>query len=97
MNIAIMGSGLAGLSCALTLEKYGYQADIFERREEVGDRFVIAEAMFSMFHTPYDDAIKFLSETHDLHLKPSSNIQKVISFIQKMNLPLLMDIWGSRT
>jgi len=80
MNIAIMGSGLAGLSCALTLEKYGYQADIFERREEVGDRFVIAEAMFSMFHTPYDDAIKYLSETHDLHLKPSSNIQKVFFY-----------------
>ncbi|WP_254434321.1 NAD(P)/FAD-dependent oxidoreductase [Halobacillus sp. Marseille-Q1614] len=77
MKIAIIGAGLSGLSCALTLEKYGYQADIFERRAMVGDRFVIAEAMFAMFHTPYDDAVKYLSETHDIHLKPTTNIQKV--------------------
>ncbi|MFC7322566.1 NAD(P)-binding protein [Halobacillus campisalis] len=83
MNIAIMGAGLSGLACALTLEKYGYEADIFERRGMVGDRFVIAEAMFSMFHTPYDDAIKFLSETHDIHLKPSSNIQKIYVHSEK--------------
>jgi len=77
MKIAIMGAGLSGLSCALTLEKYGYQADIFERRAMVGDRFVIAEAMFSIFHTPYDDAVKYLAETHDIYLKPMNNIQKV--------------------
>lgn len=77
MKIAIMGAGLSGLSCALTLEKYGYQADIFERRAMVGDRFVIAEAMFSLFHTPYDDAVKYLSENHEIHLKPTTNIQKV--------------------
>ncbi|MGI8314566.1 NAD(P)-binding protein [Halobacillus mangrovi] len=77
MKIAIMGAGLSGLACAITLEKYGYQADIFERRGMVGDRFSIAEAMFSMFHTPYDDAVKYLSETYDIHLKPSSNLQKV--------------------
>ncbi|TDL31014.1 FAD-dependent oxidoreductase [Jeotgalibacillus sp. S-D1] len=77
MKIAIMGAGLAGLSCAITLEKHGYQADIFERRGMVGDRFVVAEAMFSMFHTPFNDAVKYLSEDHDIHLKPNSNIQKV--------------------
>ncbi|SDZ76041.1 Dehydrogenase (flavoprotein) [Thalassobacillus cyri] len=77
MKIAIMGAGLSGLACALTLEKYGYQADIFERRAMVGDRFVVAEAMFSMFHTPYDDAVKYLSENHHIHLKPTTNIQKV--------------------
>ncbi|MFG6115617.1 NAD(P)-binding protein [Halobacillus sp. MO56] len=77
MKIALMGAGLSGLACALTLEKHGYQADIFERRAMVGDRFVIAEAMFFMFHTPYDDAVKYLSENHDIHLKPTTNIQKV--------------------
>ncbi|KPL58423.1 FAD-dependent oxidoreductase [Rossellomorea vietnamensis] len=77
MKIAIIGAGLAGLSCALTLEKYGYQADIFERRAMVGDRFVIAEAMFSIFHSPFPDVVKYLSESHDIHLKPTTNIQKL--------------------
>ncbi|KHE67365.1 NAD(P)-binding protein [Halobacillus sp. BBL2006] len=89
MKIAIMGAGLSGLACALTLEKYGYQADIFERRAMVGDRFVIAEAMFSMFHTPYDDAVKYLSETYDIHLKPTSNLQKV--FIYSKNETSFID------
>nr|WP_245345459.1 NAD(P)-binding protein [Halobacillus andaensis] len=78
-----MGAGLSGLACALTLEKYGYEADIYEKRSMVGDRFVIAEAMFSMFHTPFDDAVKFLSENHDIHLKPSSNIQKLYVYSEK--------------
>ncbi|PKR76669.1 FAD-dependent oxidoreductase [Halalkalibacillus sediminis] len=77
MKIAIIGAGLAGLTCAITLEKHGYQADIFEKRGMVGDRFVISEAMFSMFHTPYKDAVKYFSEIHDIHLKPSSNLQKI--------------------
>ena len=80
MKIAIMGAGMSGLACALTLEKHGYHADIFEKREMAGDRFVIAEAMLSMFNTPIDDAIKYLSEHHDLHLKPSSNIQKIVLY-----------------
>ncbi|WP_082235054.1 NAD(P)/FAD-dependent oxidoreductase [Halobacillus massiliensis] len=80
MKIAIMGAGLSGLSCALTLEKQGFTADIFEKREMAGDRFIIAEAMFSMFHTPFDDAVRYLSETHDIHLKPSSNLNKVFVY-----------------
>ncbi len=80
MKIAIIGAGLSGLACALTLEKYGYQADIFEKRQMVGDRFVIAEAMFSMLHTPFEDEIRNLSEKHGIHLTPATNIQKVFSY-----------------
>ncbi|WP_254901700.1 NAD(P)/FAD-dependent oxidoreductase [Thalassobacillus devorans] len=77
MNIAIIGAGLAGLSCALTLEKHGYSPDIFEKRKKVGDRPLIGEAMSPLLHRPIDDAIKYLSETHDIHLKPTTNIQKI--------------------
>ncbi|KIL48438.1 NAD(P)-binding protein [Jeotgalibacillus campisalis] len=76
MKIAIMGAGLSGLACALTLEKYGCQADVFEKRGLAGDRFIYAEAMFSMFHHPIDDAVSYLSVEHGIHLKPSSTIQK---------------------
>ncbi|KHE72089.1 NAD(P)-binding protein [Halobacillus sp. BBL2006] len=76
MKIAIMGAGLSGLACALTLEKNGYHADIFEKRGMVGDRMIFAEGVSSIFHTPIDDYIKFLSETYDIHLKPTGNISK---------------------
>ncbi|WP_028784975.1 NAD(P)/FAD-dependent oxidoreductase [Thalassobacillus devorans] len=83
MKIAIIGAGLAGLSCAITLEKYGYQADIFEKRKKVGDRPVVGEAMSPILHTPIDDAIKYLSENHNIHLKPTTNIQKI--YIHSLN------------
>ncbi|WP_181347993.1 FAD-dependent oxidoreductase [Thalassobacillus sp. CUG 92003] len=77
MKIAIMGAGLSGLTCALTLEKYGYQAEIYEKRGMVGDRFIVAEAMLSMFYHPYDDAVKYISEAHGIHLKPTNSVNKV--------------------
>ncbi|WLR52960.1 NAD(P)-binding protein [Bacillus tianshenii] len=76
MKIAIMGAGVSGLTCALMLEKHGIEADIFEKRGEVGDRFNYIEAMYSMLHYPFDDAIRLFSEQYDIHIKPSSNIQK---------------------
>ncbi|WLR49830.1 NAD(P)-binding protein [Bacillus tianshenii] len=77
MKIAIIGAGLSGLACAITLEKHGYFVDIFEKRGMVGDRFVVAETMSSMLHIPIDDGVKYFSEEHDIHLKPSSNIRKM--------------------
>jgi phytoene dehydrogenase-like protein len=39
MKVAIMGDGLSGLACALTLEKRGVKPDVLEKRRIVGDRF----------------------------------------------------------
>ncbi|MFD1019367.1 FAD-dependent oxidoreductase [Thalassobacillus hwangdonensis] len=77
MNIAIIGAGMAGLSCAITLEKYGYQADIFERRGMVGDRFIFAEIMSPIMHPPVSDSVQFLSKEYGIDLKPTSNISKI--------------------
>ncbi len=34
MNVAIMGAGLSGLACAITLEKMGVTPTIFEKRSQ---------------------------------------------------------------
>ena len=51
----LWGAGISGLSCALTLEKFGITPTIFEKRNSVGDRFVNAEAMFSILNRPSKD------------------------------------------
>jgi flavin-dependent dehydrogenase len=80
LDIAIMGAGLSGLACAITLEKNGITPTIFEKRSKVGDRFVNGETLMSIFTRPTHDCIASLSETYGIYLKPTSNIQKIEIF-----------------
>ncbi|MDF2558276.1 MAG: dehydrogenase [Bacillales bacterium] len=78
MNIAIMGSGLSGLSCAITLEKHGIKPTIFENRNRVGDRFVNGEATFSFLNRPIKDELKYLKEKFDILLTPIDTVNKLV-------------------
>ncbi|MDW7652413.1 MAG: NAD(P)-binding protein, partial [Bacillota bacterium] len=77
MNVAIMGAGLAGLSCALTLEKHGIKPTIFEKRRQVGDRFPNGEIILSALSSPHVDPLAYLSETYEIHLQPTGHIGKL--------------------
>ncbi len=76
MKVAIMGAGISGLSCAITLERYGITPNIFEKRNCVGDRFVNAEAMFSILNRPVKDSLPYLAENYHINLKPISCVDK---------------------
>ncbi|MBK1813847.1 NAD(P)/FAD-dependent oxidoreductase [Clostridium sp. YIM B02505] len=77
MKVAIMGAGMSGLSCAITLERNGITPVIFENRSMVGDRFVNAEAMFCVLNRPFKDEIKYLSENCHIDLKPVDVVEKL--------------------
>lgn len=80
MNIAIMGAGISGLTCAITLEKYGIRPTIFEKRDQIGDSFINGEIMMSMLSRPIYNHIGHLAEQYGIYLKPASNIQKLIIY-----------------
>ncbi len=80
MDIAIMGAGLSGLACAITLEKHGITPTIFEKRSQPGDRFVNGEILLSIFTRPKHDDIASLSEEYGIFLKPAAQIQKMNLF-----------------
>lgn len=77
MKVAILGAGLSGLSCAITLEKHGLEPVVYEKRSQVGDRFVNGEVMLSILHRPIGDCIAYLSEKHGLYLHPTGHISKL--------------------
>jgi flavin-dependent dehydrogenase len=83
MKIAIMGAGLSGLACALTLEKHGIEPTIYERRSRVGDRFVNGEVLLSIFVHPVRDCIASLSDKYGIYLQPTSPIQKMTIHSQR--------------
>lgn len=78
MEIAIMGAGMSGLSCAITLEKHGIKPTIFEKRNRVGDRFVNGEATFSILNRPIKDDLQHLKENYDIYLTPTDMIKKLV-------------------
>ena len=83
MEIAIMGAGMSGLSCAITLEKHGVTPTIFEKRNCVGDRFVNAEGMFSILNRPNKDCLAQLSKEFHISLKPIDEVNKL--FVHSKN------------
>jgi len=83
MRVAIMGAGLSGLACAITLEKHGIQPEIFEKRSRVGDRFVNGEVLLSIFTRPVHDCIASLSEQYGIYLRPTGNIQKMTVYSKR--------------
>lgn len=80
MEIAIMGAGLSGLACAITLEKNGITPTIFEKGNKVGDRFVNGETLLDIFTRPVQDGIASLSDEYGIFLKPTSAIQRMELF-----------------
>lgn len=78
MNVAILGAGVSGLSCAVTLEKAGITPEIYEKRSCPGDRFVNAEAMFSILNRPAGDTLDYLSEKYGINLKPIDEVNKLV-------------------
>ncbi|MCB2362094.1 NAD(P)-binding protein [Clostridium estertheticum] len=83
MEVAIMGAGISGLTCAITLEKNGITPTIFEKRNRVGDRFVNAEGMFGILNRPVRDCIPYISENYNIDLKPIDYVDKL--FIHSKN------------
>lgn len=80
MDVAIMGAGLSGLACAITLEKNGITPTIYEKRSKVGDRFVNGEILLSILSRPVQDCLESLSEDYGIYLKPTSPIHKLELF-----------------
>lgn len=78
MSIAIMGAGISGLACAITLEKHGIIPTIFEKRSRIGDRFVNGEAMFSILNRPIKDSISYIYEEFGIKLNPLTTVKKLI-------------------
>lgn len=78
MDVAIMGAGMAGLSCAIILERHGIKPTIFEKRNRVGDRFVNGEATFSILNRPVKDGMKYIKEKFDIELVSTDMVKKLI-------------------
>lgn len=78
MKIAIVGAGLAGLSCAHELERYGIKAVIYDRNGFIGEAFPHIGAALEIVMRPIKNPITYLINDFGIALKPINAINSVI-------------------
>lgn len=67
-RIAIIGAGLAGLSCALECERHGVYPEMFERGTSVGWNWPSVKYWPDIFVRKKEDIIKYLSDIFDISI-----------------------------
>jgi digeranylgeranylglycerophospholipid reductase len=74
MKVAILGAGLAGLSCAKYLEDNNIKPVIFEKRHRVGERFPNMEVIMQPVHRQFKDPLIYINKKYRLSLVPAGVI-----------------------
>ena len=78
VKVAIMGAGLAGLSCAVLLEQYGIVPDIYEAQYKIGARFTNGEAIMNILDFPVEDCFSYLDRKYKVKLKPINTLESLV-------------------
>jgi len=78
MKIAIIGAGIAGLSCACELERNGVSPTIFEKKSYIYNSFDTNICIFNNSSKLYSDPIEYLRKQYGIELHPIARLTKVI-------------------
>jgi flavin-dependent dehydrogenase len=79
LKIAIIGAGVAGISCALECERLGMPAEIFERHHSAGWIWPSVSVWPDIFTRRYShDPLKYLKDSYNINIKASLDAKKYI-------------------
>jgi len=83
LKVAIIGAGLAGLSCAIELEKNNIAPTIFETKSFIGDIETHITASLNMRDRPIRDWVKYCDEVFGIKLTPVNTIKTITHHLPK--------------
>lgn len=78
MRVAIIGAGVAGLSCAHELEKYGVEPIIFERNSFIGEQYQHVGVLLEIINRPIKDGIKYIKEKFDIEIQSINTVEQLL-------------------
>ncbi len=91
MKVAIIGAGVAGLACALELEKLGIQPDIYEQRYQIDNPAPFTAAMLDVGLISVENQLLYLAKQYRLKLTPLAHIKRLIIHGPSVDLKLSGD------
>jgi len=77
VRVAVVGAGLAGLACAVTLERSGVETVVFEQGDKPGQAFAHVGVALPVMHRPLIDMVGELSQTYGLDLQPLTQVRRI--------------------
>ncbi|AEG61051.1 NAD(P)/FAD-dependent oxidoreductase [Desulforamulus ruminis] len=77
-GVAIIGAGIAGLSCAVELERKGIRPVIFEQKHQVGSPFTFAPLLLNFMVPPMGDPAEKLKQEYQLALKTLAPLKSLM-------------------
>ncbi|MTI49628.1 FAD-dependent oxidoreductase [Sporosalibacterium faouarense] len=80
MNIAIIGGGIAGLSCAHELERHGIVPTIYERNGFIGEQYEHVSAILEILHRPIKDAPKYFYDKFNIKIEPINTVNSLVHY-----------------
>ncbi|MCG8402729.1 MAG: FAD-dependent oxidoreductase [Firmicutes bacterium] len=78
MRVAIIGAGLAGLSCAHELERYGIRTVIYEKNSFIGEPYPHITAVVNISHRPIKDSVQYFKKRLNIEVAPLNTIDRLI-------------------
>ncbi|GAB6182244.1 NAD(P)/FAD-dependent oxidoreductase [Desulfotomaculum defluvii] len=77
MKVAIIGAGIAGLACAIELEKRGIRPQIFEKKHRIGSPFSYSPLLLDFIFRPIKKPLDVLKKKYGIDLKTVSEIHSM--------------------
>lgn len=78
MHVAVLGSGLAGLSSAVFLQQKGIRPHVYEARDELAGFPTRAEVLMPIYSKPLTDYFSYIKKNFCLTLKPLGELRRIV-------------------